>query len=188
LARRLAALAIVAALALVSLIGIARTSNLVPCSTPPISLSDLNDAIAGPVVPFVQNTPLPDSPPASTTDRKAMRAVLNQIVACSNAGRPLSVWSLYSRTYLARLFQIQGTFSNDLYAAYAKPLPDKSDSGMHMQSIEETWEADDMVGTEAIMTYPAVPIPKRLVFWFGRGADGSLKVAEIVGEISFSVP
>ena len=123
--------------------------------------------------------------PAAERD---LRTVLEQVVACSSAGEPLRVWSLYAPAYLARLYQIQGPFTESMYSAYEKPLPDESRSGMQVAGIVGLWQSGDgRYGIEAIMRYPSVPMPKRLIFWCVNTSDG-LRIEEVVGEISFSLP
>jgi hypothetical protein len=46
---------------------------------------------------------------------------------------------------------------------------------------------DGLYAVQAIKTYPSVPMPKRLIFWVAE-VDGQLRIAEITGEISFSLP
>jgi hypothetical protein len=46
---------------------------------------------------------------------------------------------------------------------------------------------DGLYAVQAVKTYPSVPMPKRLIFWIAA-ADGQYRIAEITGEISFSLP
>ncbi len=129
-----------------------------------------------------------DRQPVTDADSDAIAAVIDQLVACSNAGEPLRVWSLYSSAYLSRLFRIQGPFDQAMYNAYAKPLPSEDGSGMQLISIRDIWQrSDGIYGAEVEMTYPAVPMPKRLIIWFSE-SDTTWQIEEITGEISFSLP
>lgn len=75
-----------------------------------------------------------------------------------------------------------------MYDAYARPLPSEDGSGMHLQSIRDVWQRSDGVfGAEVEMTYPSVPMPKRLIVWLSQ-SEGTWQIKEITGEISFSVP
>ena len=98
------------------------------------------------------------------------------------------VWSLYAPDYLARLFQIQGPFDEATYAAYATPQPGGPGRGARIALIDAIWKVrDGLYAVEAVKRYPSVPMPKRLIFWI-EAADGHYQIAEITGEISFSVP
>jgi hypothetical protein len=180
---------LVAAVLLGSLLLLDRGSApMARCTAPPISREALNAAIAQPVVPFPENR-IPDertSVDAVTGTR--LRAFLAELDACANAGEPLRVWSLYAPDYLARLFRIQGPFDEATYAAYATPQPGGTGRGARVASIDAVWKVrDGLYAVQAIKTYPSVPMPKRLIFWIAE-VDDQLRIAEITGEISFSVP
>src|SRR5690606_400640 len=134
--------------------------------------------------PFPENVLAAGRIGVGPAERQSILHVLDQVVACSNAGEPLRVWSLHSAASLARLFQIQGPFDQAMYAAYAKPLPNGTGSGMRLQTVEDVWRREDGVyGAEVIMTYPSVPMPKRIIFWLSESA-GVWAIEEITGEIS----
>lgn len=164
---------------------IAGRSDEPECAANPISFEQLNAAIAEPVVPFDENVLARDRGAVTDEQREAAESLMRDMVACSNAGEPLRVWSLYSDAYLARMFQIQGPFDEGMYAAYAVPEPADGD-GMRIESIEDVWvRSDGVIGVEVVMTYPSVPMAKRLIVWM----DGDpLRIEEITGEISFSLP
>src|SRR5687768_6168339 len=121
-------LVLVLAIVLGSLLAIDRTGG-VTCTTPPIGRDQLNAAIARAALPFTENVIQEEQLPVDDQTRRRVEAVLGQVVACSNAGEPLRVWSLYSDAYLSRLFQIHGHFPESEYAAYARPLPHATDNG-----------------------------------------------------------
>src|SRR4029079_2133339 len=105
-----------------------------------------------------------------------------------NAGEPLRVSPLYAPDYLARLFQTQGPFDAGTYAAYATTPPGGPGRGARIALIDAIWKVRDwLYAVEAVKRYPSVPMPKRLIFWI-EAADGRYQIAEITGEISFSVP
>jgi hypothetical protein len=180
---------LVAAVLLGSLLLLARSSApAARCTAPPISREALNAAIARPVVPFPENRILDEQIPVDDATEAELRAFLAELDACANAGEPLRVWSLYAPDYLARLFQIQGPFDEATYAAYATPQPGGTGRGARVASIDAVWKVrDGLYAVQAIKTYPSVPMPKRLIFWIAA-ADGQYRIAEITGEISFSLP
>jgi hypothetical protein len=158
------------------------------CIAPPISREALNSAIARPVVSFPENRIPDERVPVDAATEARLRAFLAELDACANSGEPLRVWSLYAPDYLARLFQIQGPFDEATYAAYAAPRPGGTGRGARVASIDAIWKVrDGLYAVQAIKTYPSVPMPKRLIFWVAE-VDGQLRIAEITGEISFSVP
>jgi hypothetical protein len=155
------------------------------CPVDPISREALNAAIELPAAPFVE--------PASTgapVDAGRVRQIVDLVIDlddCARTGEPLRVWSLYSPAYLARLFQVQGPFDEATYAAYAEPAP-SDEHGPAVQSFQRIWSAGEgLYGVEVIKTYPSVPTPKRLIFWVVE-TDQGLRIEEITGEISFSLP
>jgi hypothetical protein len=179
-------LVLVLAVVFVSLIAIDRT-GVATCTTPPIGLDQLNEAISTPAVASAENVVQKPQLPVDGETRRRVRAVLDQVVACSNAGEPLRVWSLYSEAYLSRLFQIHGSFSEAEYAAYARPQP-VDDNGMRLETVEQIWTREDgIVVAQVVTRYPSVPMPKRLLFWFAVSAD-RVEIEEVTGEISFSLP
>ena len=139
-------------------------------------------------MPFAENVVQDQKLPVVDETRQRVNAVLNQVVACSNAGEPLRVWSLYSDAYLSRLFQIHGPFSEAEYAAYARPDPASDSDGMRLETVELIWTRDDgIVVAQVVTRYPSVPMPKRLLFWFVVG-ESRVEIEEVTGEISFSLP
>jgi hypothetical protein len=164
------------------------SAPVVRCTAPPISREALNAAIAQRVVPFPENRIPDERSPVDAATEAVLRAFLAELDACANAGEPLRVWSLYSPDYLARLFQIQGPFDEATYAAYATPRPGGTGRGARVASIDAVWKVrDGLYAVQAIKTYPSIPMPKRLIFWIAE-AGGQYRIAEITGEISFSVP
>ena len=157
------------------------------CDTPPITRAALNTAIDGPVVAFPENEIRQRDDPVDAAMVTRLLGVLAERDACARTGEPLRVWSLYSSANLARLFQVQGHFDEATYAAYAVASP-RDDHGATVQSFQRIWSAGDgLYGVEAIKTYPSVPTPKRMIFWIIE-TDQGLRIEEITGEISFSLP
>jgi hypothetical protein len=180
-------LVLILVIVLVSLVAIDRTGG-VTCVTSPISLERLNAKIAMRSAPFAENVVQDQQLPVDDETRRRVEAVLDQVVACSNAGEPLRVWSLYSDAYLSRLFQIHGPFSDPEYEAYARPEPVKVGEGMRLETVERIWTRDDgIVVAQVVTRYPSVPMPKWLLFWFVVSED-RVEIEEVTGEISFSVP
>jgi hypothetical protein len=180
-------LAVILAVVLVSQFAIDRTGT-VTCVTSPISLERLNSAIAQPAVPFAENVIQDQQLLVADGTRQRVEAVLDQVVACSNAGEPLRVWSVYSDAYLNRLFQIHGPFSEAEYATYAEPYPVSDGDGMRLETVERIWTREDgTVVAQVVTRYPSVPMPKRLLFWFVVSED-RVEIEEVTGEISFSLP
>ena len=181
-------IALLAAVLLGSLLVVDRAQPVARCTAPPISRDALNAAIALPVTPFPENEITPGRTPVDDSTAAQLRDLLRQLDACANAGEPLRVWSLYAPDYLARLFQVQGPFDEATYAAYATPQPGGTGRGARIASIDAIWKVrDGLYAVEAVKRYPSVPMPKRLIFWI-EAADGRYQIAEITGEISFSVP
>ena len=181
-------IALFAAVLLGSLLVVDRAQPVARCTAPPITRAALNAAIALPVTPFPENEISPGRTPVDEATATQLRNLLRQLDACANAGEPLRVWSLYAPDYLARLFQVQGPFDEATYGAYATPQPGGTGRGARIASIDAVWKVrDGLYAVEAIKRYPSVPMPKRLIFWIEE-ADGRYQIAEITGEISFSVP
>jgi hypothetical protein len=89
---------------------------------------------------------------------------------------------------LSRLFQIHGPFSDQEYAAYARPEPVKVGEGMSLEAVERIWIRDDgIVVAQVVTRYPSVPMPKTFFFFFTT-VDDRLRIDGILGEISFAVP
>lgn len=178
---------LILAVLVVSLLAMSRTSEA-SCVTPPISRERLNSAIAQPAEPFAGKATRDQGIPVDGDLRRQVEDVLGQVVACSNAGEPLRVWALYSDAYLSRLFQIQGQFTEEQYAAFALPRPTPGGSGMRLEVIERVRRrADGLVVAQVVTRYPSVPMPKRLLFWFAVDGGG-VEIEEVTGEISFSLP
>ena len=176
---------LITAVVIASLVAIGRAEGEL-CASPPISLGHLNSAIAQPAVPFAENVIADGQLAVDQETHRTIGDVLDQVVACSNAGEPLRVWSLYSDAYISRLFQIQGPFTDIQYEAYARPQPGGEE--MRLERVERVWlRPDGKVGADVVMRYPSVPMPKRLLFWFAVAEDQT-EIEEVTGEISFSLP
>ena len=182
-----ARLLLVLVLVLIPLLVIDRTGKTA-CLSHAISRDELNAAIARPAAPFTENVIHDEQLPVNDDVRQRVEDVLGQVVACSNAGEPLRVWALYSGAYLSRLFQIQGQFTGEQYAAFAAPRPATDGIGMDLERIDRVWQrADGIVVAQVVTRYSSVPMPKRLLFWFAVNGD-RVEIEEVTGEISFSLP
>lgn len=161
------------------------------CEVEPRGWEEIEVLIATPVPPEpAQTGTLPWGEQVSGDDLAAIRHTVEQFIACSNAGEPLRVFALYSDDYLQRLLSRERPLINvDRYGALATPMPADSDAGARL--IEITGARKIMLtgqlGAVVTLAYPSVPEPKTFFFTFRR-IDGELRIDDILGEISFSVP
>jgi hypothetical protein len=132
--------------------------------------------------------PIPTGQPASPTEVAAVRAVVEELVACFATGEPLRVWGLYSDAYLARLLYRQRGFDRRLYDAYATPRPAGPGEFVEIRSISDVVRlGDGRIGATVVLYYPGIGMGKRFFFVIVE-IDARWRIDEIVGEISFSLP
>jgi hypothetical protein len=161
------------------------------CEAPPRSWDDIERLIATPAPPEPERTgTLPWGEQVSGDEAAQIRGTVEQFVACSNAGEPLRVFSLYSDDYLQRLLSRERPMiDSDRYGTLATPLPVDSGAGAVLIEITGARKimATGQLGALVTIAYPSVPEPKTFFFTF-RSIDGALLIDDILGEITFSLP
>jgi hypothetical protein len=163
------------------------------CTVEAPSFEELNAIVRSPAyaIPQTARTPgvVPEGMPADETVEAAITRTIRELVGCYNAGELLRSYGLYTGDYLNRLFNRQGGFSRAVYDSYATPEP-VSDPSKHTAILEikdiRTFE-DGSAGATVTLRYAGVPVPKTFFMQFVRDGDHWL-IADILGEISFSLP
>lgn len=159
----------------------------VPCAIQPRTYADVERLLDGPAsvtVTTIEGTRYGAESPS--TDE--IEALLHRFLACSGSGEPLRVWSLYTDGYLARLLSRERGYDRARYAfdAVARPIP--SDHWPMLRKVgEPVRDAQGRTAVDATIWYPNLAREKRLRFtlvW----VDDHLRIEEIDGEITFSVP
>ncbi len=162
-----------------------------PCVTSPRVWDEIALLIATPAPPEPERSgSLPWGEPVSTDDLVAIRQTVEQFIACSNAGEPLRVYALYTDTYLQRLLSRERpVIDADRYNALATPIPAEAGTGAELIEISGARRIvmTGQLGALVTIAYPSVPEPKTFFFTF-RSIDGALRIDDILGEITFSLP
>jgi hypothetical protein len=164
------------------------------CTVEAPSFDELNHVIAATPfagTPEAERTPgiVPDGTPAPPEVTEAITSTIRELVGCFNSGELLRAFGLYTPAYLHRLFERQGGFSRAVYDSYATPEP-LADSGdwTAILAIEDARIFDDRTaGATVTLLYASVPIPKRFFITLEWNGERWL-IADILGEITFSVP
>jgi hypothetical protein len=125
--------------------------------------------------------------PASATERRAMRKLVEEWLACQNEGRLFSAWALFSDAYLYRLISRQPALTESLYEKWATPQPTDMPTSSLLEISGERRLDDGRLGATVRISYASVPMPKQFFFYFVE-QDRALLIDSILGEISFSVP
>jgi hypothetical protein len=161
------------------------------CETAPRSYANISSLLATPPLATPAATTggetLERGVPASDAERLAMRAVVEEWLACQNAGKLFSSWTLFSDAYLYRLISRQPTITEALYDDWATPSPTDVTTATLLEMSGERRLTDGRLGATVQITYASVPMPKQFFFYF-EAQDGELLIDSILGEISFSVP
>lgn len=130
---------------------------------------------------------IPAGTPASESDIAAINVLVNDWLACQNAGEPLRAWSYFSDGYLKRMLARQGAMTESGYLLWATPTPQETTTAHLLEMTDARQLPDGRLGATVRIGYDSVPMPKRFFFYF-RVEDGDLRIDGILGEISFSVP
>ncbi len=120
----------------------------------------------------------------------AIRATVDQFIACSNAGEPLRVFALYTDAYLHRLLvRERPQIDVARFQSLATPMPAGADASAELIEISGARDivANGQLGALVTIGFPSVPEPKTFFFTF-RMIDGRLMIDDILGELTFSVP
>ena len=125
--------------------------------------------------------------PASASERAAIRALVQEWLACQNDGEIFRSWALFSDAYLYRLISRQGPFSESLYDRWATPEPTEEATAELLNISGERRLADGRLGATVRIRYASIPMPKQF-FFYVTGQGDQLLIDSILGEISFSVP
>ena len=158
------------------------------CPTEPIPLGNLNAVIAAAPPPTDIDVIPTGVRPATSGEAEALRDIMEAFVACSDAGEPLRVHALYTDRYLAELFYRQGPVTERQYVALARPDPADPDERTRLLSISEAQVlADGRITGEVTIRYAVIPTPKRLLVTIAR-VDGSWRIDDILGELTFALP
>ncbi len=158
------------------------------CDVPPRTFEDIIRLIrVGRSADDVAVTPS-ESAPILRATLADVRAVLLQFVACSGAGEPLRVWSLYSDTYLSRLLSRERGYDRARYVRDAEPHPIAVPDWPQLTVPDRAWvDSSGRSVVDATIHYPNLDRTKHLRFWF-IWQDGRLRIDEVDGEITFAVP
>jgi hypothetical protein len=185
--------ALVAGVAVLLAVGIASPDVPNPslCTAPTPSLDALNAAILGPAAsPVPSPTPglLPSGTPANPATIAAVTGVIQELIACYNAGEPLKTFALYTAGYLRSTFARQNGFTLQQYDSDATPEPEDPARWSEILDIHGVrLLSPDRVGAVVTIKYADVPVNKTFFFTFERIA-GRWKIDGILGELGFSVP
>lgn len=162
-----------------------------PCLTSPRAWDEIALLIATPAPPEPERTgSLPWGEQIDAEDQAAIRQTVEQFIACSNAGEPLRVYALYTDAYLQRLLSRERpVIDGDRYDALATPIPAEAGTGAELIGISGARRIvmTGQLGALITIAYPSVPEPKTFFFTF-RSIDGCLRIDDILGEITFSLP
>ena len=180
------------AAALLPAFGSAQGTPVPPeCTTPPPSWEQIEQLIATPAPPEPERSgTLPWGEQVSLEDLLAIRATVDQFIACSNTGEPLRVYGLYSDAYLQRLLaRDRPLIDAERYDSLATPVPAEAANGATLVEIRGARNilATGQLGAIVTIAYPSVPEPKTFFFTF-RYIDGDLRIDDILGELTFSLP
>ena len=161
------------------------------CQVEARSWSEIETLIATPIAPEPEQTDtLPWGEQVAADDLIAIRGTVEQFIACSNLGEPLRVLALYTDDYVQRLLARERPLIDQArYDGLATPMPVEPDSGAVLTGISGARRivATGQLGALVTITYPSVPEPKTFFFTF-RWIGDSLRIDDILGEITFSVP
>lgn len=161
------------------------------CTTPPRSWEQIEQLIATPAPPEPERSgTLPWGEQVSLEDLLAIRATVDQFIACSNTGEPLRVFGLYSDAYLQRLLaRDRPLIDAERYDSMATPVPAEAANGATLVEIRGARNilATGQLGAIVTIAYPSVPEPKTFFFTF-RYIDDDLRIDDILGELTFSLP
>lgn len=113
--------------------------------------------------------------------------MVEEWLACQNAGNLFGAWSLFSDAYLYRLISQQPPISEALYQDWATPNPTDVATAYLLEISGERRLSDGRLGATVWISYASVPMPKQFFFYF-VDQDDTLRIDSILGEISFSVP
>jgi hypothetical protein len=161
------------------------------CAVDPRAWEEIELLVATPAPPEPERTgTLPWGEQVSGDEAAGIRRTVEQFIACSNAGEPLRVFSLYTDAYLQRLLSRERpVIDPDRYEALATPVPVEANEGAVLVEITGARKimATGQVGALITIAYPSVPEPKTFFFTFSE-SDGVLLIDDILGEITFSLP
>ena len=165
-----------------------RTVSATNCEAPPRTFEEITRLIqAGRSAAIAADAPSVRglARPANLDD---VEAVLAQFVACSGAGEPLRVWSLYTDAYLSRLLARERGYDRVRYDLDAEPHPIAPTEWPQMNGPDRAWlDGSGRTVADASIRYPNLDRTKRLRFRF-VWQDGQLRIDEVDGEITFAVP
>ena len=158
------------------------------CPTAPIPLDRLNAVIAA-TTPTTEEVTIPAGVrPATSDEAAALHGVVEDFVACGDAGEPLRVLSLYTDRYLGELYYRQGKVTVEQYTSLARPDPADADERTRLLSVSAVEVlADGRVTGEVTIRYAVIPTPKRFLFTVAR-VDGRWRIDDILGELTFALP
>ena len=135
----------------------------------------------------VPTFPAEDASPRRVTLHD-VRALLMLFVACSGAGEPLRVWSLYTDGYLARLLSRERGYDRVRYDLDAAPHPIAASDWPVLTALEGIdMDGAGRIAADATIHYPNLDLTKHLRFWFAW-EDDQLRIDEVDGEITFAIP
>jgi hypothetical protein len=164
------------------------------CDVPPRSLEEISALLATPAPPEPERSGvLPMGEPLRPEEQILIEQTVDQFIACSNAGEPLRVYSLYTDRYLQRLLSGERPpLDADRYEALATPMPAEPGSGAELVEITGGRRIADIgqrFGALVTIDFPATPQPKTFFFTFlPEGDRDRLLIDDVLGELTFSLP
>ena len=164
------------------------SAALLSCDVPPRTFEDITWLIQ-----FGRSAmSAEDLSSASVSARSAnledVQTVLSQFVACSGAGEPLRVWSLYTEAYMARLFARERGYDCVRYDLDSEPHPTAPSTWPQLTGPDRVWtDGSGRTVADVTIHYPNLDRTKQLRFWFAW-QDGQVRIDEVDGEITFAVP
>lgn len=144
--------------------------------------------IATPVLGGDRGT-IPNGTPADPVLIDEITDLVREYVACFNSGGPLRAYGLYADAYLRRVFVPSDPLTEERYADLAERVPaaDGSEAVAFLSVDGVRAFEDGSAGATVNVRFPGIPVDKHYFFLFTREED-AWQIAEIIGEINFSVP
>lgn len=158
------------------------------CPTEPVPLDRLNLVIDA-ATPTTGAVGIPTGTrPATWREARALRDVMDAFVACGDAGEPLRVLGLYTDRYLGELYYRQGLVTATQYSSLARPDPADADERTRLLDVVQVAVlADGRVAGVVTIRYAVIPTPKRFIVTIAP-VDGSWRIDDILGELTFALP
>ena len=123
-----------------------------------------------------------------TTTARELEALTRRWITCLNEGELFRAYGLYTDEYLSRLLARQRGFDRTAYDLLATPVSAGKEGSTSLVAFQDARDLGaDRAGAIASLSYPGVPDEKRLFLVFQR-CEGTWRIDDVIGEISFEVP